>query len=203
MVKGQEVLTTIGKRLFGEKFSLEDESMRKLYKEVFESCIRGLDNWQEKGTMIVGNVGVGKTWLFKVMQKAFIDSRSGFVWFNCKNTKDYLETFSLTELKERYGAGLKQDILFEDLGIGNPVEKEYGNSINLMAELLMDRYELFINEGYKTHITTNKYTSLPQDPKYHNVVTLTHQFGDRVVDRMFEMCYIKQWKGKSLRRNEQ
>jgi hypothetical protein len=42
----------------------------------------------------------------------------------------------------------------DDLGVEQNV-KQYGNECNTMAEILLNRYELFVNHGIQTHATTN------------------------------------------------
>ena len=43
---------------------------------------------------------------------------------------------------------------FDDLGL-EQTPKYYGNECNVMAEILLNRYDLFVSKRMMTHITTN------------------------------------------------
>jgi len=45
-------------------------------------------------------------------------------------------------------------ICFDDLGTENNL-KYYGNECNVMAEILLSRYDIYISKNIQTHITTN------------------------------------------------
>jgi hypothetical protein len=54
--------------------------------------------------------------------------------------------------------------------------KYYGNECNTIAEILLNRYELMIHQGYVTHATTNLSAS-----------DLESIYGNRLRSRMREM----------------
>ena len=64
---------------------------------------------------------------------------------------------------------------FDDLGTENNL-KYFGNECNVMAEVLLSRYDLFISRQLITHITTN--LSAPE---------IEAVYGNRVRSRMREM----------------
>ena len=64
---------------------------------------------------------------------------------------------------------------FDDLGIEQP-RKYFGNECNVMAEILLSRYELFVSKGIPTHVTTNLSAS-----------ELEEKYGNRLRSRMREM----------------
>ncbi|WP_238929391.1 P-loop NTPase family protein [Flavobacterium pokkalii] len=66
-------------------------------------------------------------------------------------------------------------ICFDDLGVENNL-KYYGNECNVMAEILLSRYDLFISKKLLTHITTNLSASEIE----------TH-YGNRVRSRLREI----------------
>lgn len=66
-------------------------------------------------------------------------------------------------------------ICFDDLGTENNL-KYYGNECNVMAEILLSRYDIFTAKKIQTHITTNLSAS-----EIENV------YGNRVRSRMREM----------------
>ena len=77
---------------------------------------------------------------------------------------------------------------FDDLGLENNL-KYYGNECNVMAEILLSRYDIFISKKNPTHITTNLSAS-----------EIETNYGNRVRSRMREMfnliAYDKTTKDK-------
>ncbi len=65
-------------------------------------------------------------------------------------------------------------ICFDDLGTENNL-KYFGNECNVMGEILLSRYDLFIIKKVKTHLTTNLSAS-----------ELEHHYGNRVRSRLGE-----------------
>lgn len=47
-----------------------------------------------------------------------------------------------------------RNFCFDDLGTENNI-KYFGNECNVMAEILLSRYDLFVSKKLVTHITTN------------------------------------------------
>jgi len=66
-------------------------------------------------------------------------------------------------------------ICFDDLGLENNI-KYYGNECNVLGEILLSRYDLFIAKNIQTHITTNLSAS-----------EIEAQYGNRVRSRMRAM----------------
>ena len=63
---------------------------------------------------------------------------------------------------------------FDDLGV-EPTGRFFGKDCNVMGEVILSRYELFINHRVKTHGTTNL-----------NAQELEERYGNRVRSRMRE-----------------
>jgi DNA replication protein DnaC len=74
---------------------------------------------------------------------------------------------------EDYGNG--SFFCFDDLGV-EPMGRHYGQDCNVMGEILLSRYELFLKSKLKTHATTNL-----------NAEELEERYGSRVRSRMREM----------------
>ncbi|WP_299672122.1 hypothetical protein [uncultured Polaribacter sp.] len=66
-------------------------------------------------------------------------------------------------------------ICFDDLGTESNL-KYFGNECNVMAEIILSRYDLFISKKLKTHTTTNLSAS-----------EIEQQYGNRVRSRMREL----------------
>ncbi|MBP9791560.1 MAG: hypothetical protein KBD57_13535 [Bacteroidia bacterium] len=196
---GSEAIKVMGGKLTKD-FDINSEPRLSIYRQVYENFMIGLEEGiNNKGVMLIGDIGVGKSMLMKIMQKLFKESRREFKWFNCRDISDLLETFSVLEIKEYYGKGCKMDLYIDDIGIGNSIHNKYGNTSNIIADILIERYELFVSEGFKTHISSNKPTALDRQ-KYPNISTLEILYGNRIIDRLNEMCEIITWKGESLRK---
>lgn len=142
----------------------------------------GLD--LEKGIMLVGPTGCGKT----TMMRAFAsNSYNSFTEVSCRTVAD---EYSLPDTggaaaidyysgwKEAYPEnfyGQKQiGYFFDDLGTER-TKKHYGNEINVMQDVILNRYDNRHLKA-KTHLTTN----LSAD----DIETI---YGSRVRSRMREM----------------
>lgn len=165
-----------GKLMFGERFRIYKEDRGILLKlcnyiiKDWDSCKKdGID--PNKGLLLSGPVGCGKTSLMRLLkflvpyQKPYsvIPSRNIVFGFNHIGFK----------VIEDYGNG--QYFCFDDLGV-EPTGRHYGKDCNVMGEILLSRYELFVNRQIKTHCTTNL-----------NAKELEERYGKRVRSRMRQM----------------
>ena len=64
---------------------------------------------------------------------------------------------------------------FDDMGV-EPIGRHYGKDCNVIGEILLSRYELFLQTPLKTHGTTNL-----------NADELEEKYGERVRSRMREL----------------
>jgi DNA replication protein DnaC len=150
---------------------------------------RGLN--PQKGLFLTGQVGCGKTTLIQFFANAA--QRSPFRLITTREvTHQFLQEGY--EVIARYGrksfrqkpTGFGLQLLFDqpktycfdDLGV-EPNTKRYGNDCNVMAEILLDRYEQFKKYGMLTHLTTNL-----------NAEELEGLYGPRVRSRLREMCNL-------------
>lgn len=196
---GSEAIKTLGVKLFKD-FDIDSEPRLSIYKRCYENFIEGLDEEKRnKGLLIIGQIGVGKSVMMKIMQKLFKDSVRGFKWLVCSDLVDLLEHYTPSEVKQMYGRELKMDLYIDDIGVGNSIFNKYGNTTNIISDILSERYELFVSEKIKTHVSSNKSTSL--DKKlFPDIITLEDLYGIRIIDRLKEMCETIVWKGDSLRK---
>lgn len=189
-----ELILEIGKG-FCSDFDISQDPQKTLYKSAYEQLIK---KDKSKGLLIIGSMGAGKSLMMKVYQKLFLGSPRAFKWVNSAILRDMLEDFSVFDIKDAYGYAYKGDLYIDDIGLFQGKNVKYGNTVNVVSEVLFERYELFVNEGYRTHISSN----LPLDIKNNSeqIPTIRALYGDRIYDRINEMCELLIINSKSLRK---
>lgn len=171
-------LNAKGKLLFGQKFRIYEDDREILLKlcsyfiQEKENCQKfGID--LEKGILLSGPVGCGKTSLMKLLQH-LVPLQRPYEMIPCRNV-----TFSFNHLGyktiEEYGN--TKFFCFDDLGV-EPPGRYYGKDCNVLGEVLLSRYELYLQtkKKIKTHATTNL-----------NAEELEERYGNRVRSRMREL----------------
>jgi DNA replication protein DnaC len=150
------------KQDYGEKFQFLEQDIDNITKLIAyflndEETTNQLGIDLTKGILLSGPVGCGKTTLMTLMK-----------YVTQKENKFYLKTcrdISFEFIKEgyeiihRYSRGSYsqseyKNYCFDDLGVESNL-KYYGNECNVMAEIILSRYDLFISRKVITHITTN------------------------------------------------
>ena len=113
----------------------------------------------KKGIMLSGPIGCGKTTLFQLMRKL----PKGRKNFMMASTRQIVSEFMQSgyEILEKYSRGslyndyrTPKNYCFDDLG-SESASKYFGNDCNVMAEILLTRYDIFKEKGIITHLTTN------------------------------------------------
>ena len=150
-----------------------------------------------KGLCLFGGVGVGKTTL---MEKFFQNQRQSFVIKMCRAVEDEFATTGDAVLKT-YGFPRQCSIngdpyghqvlgyCFDDLGT-EPSSKYYGKNVDVMAEILLNRYDNKVPFN-QTHITTNLSTD-----------EIVNRYGSRVADRMQQMFNMIAFGAKAKSRRK-
>lgn len=199
-----EAINYTGKK-FHRNFNLDDPARLLNYRKVFH-CLSGsptageLDMNPNKGILFIGDKGVGKSICMRTMQVLFKNSPRRFKWIDVYTIIDMLREkyCSEAEIKEMYGKGLKCDLYIDDLGFGNPTFHSYKNETNIIAELIWERDELFVLDGYRTHFSSNIKSTVPDD-SHSDRKSLERLYGDRILDRIKQLTNLIVWEGKSLR----
>ncbi|UJH91922.1 ATPase [Antarcticibacterium sp. 1MA-6-2] len=171
-------LNAKGKLLFGQKFRIYEDD-RDILLKLCSYFIKEKENCQkfgidlEKGILLSGPVGCGKTSLMKLLHHLASLQRP-YEMIPCRNV-----TFSFNHLgyKTIEDYGNNKLFCFDDLGV-EPPGRFYGKDCNVMGEVLLSRHELFLqtNQKIKTHATTNL-----------NAEELEDRYGNRVRSRMREL----------------
>ncbi|WP_207536164.1 hypothetical protein [Desertivirga arenae] len=79
------------------------------------------------------------------------------------------------------GERIPQVFCFDDLG-SEPNMKYFGNEVNVMAEIMLSRYDLLIHQRIPTHVTTNL-----------SATELEQAYGNRIRSRFREMFNLIAW----------
>jgi DNA replication protein DnaC len=183
-----------GKQSYGDSFSISEEDIPIittllvyfLNDEITAKTI-GID--LNKGILLSGPIGCGKTSLMNIMRLVPQQDRK----FILKTTREISFEFIKEgyEVIQRYSSGNKlqnnvKNYFFDDLGTENNL-KYFGNECNVMGEILLSRYDLFINKKIITHITTNLSAS-----------EIEAAYGNRVRSRLRQLCNLVAYDYNSI-----
>ncbi|SNR84134.1 P-loop NTPase family protein [Lutibacter flavus] len=190
-----------GHLLFGKNFKIYKEDEELIFKlcsyfiqDHFTCAKMGIDT--NKGLLLTGPVGCGKTSLMKLLPYLAPHKTN----YEIIPTRNILFSFNASgfEVLEKYNE--TKNYCFDDLGL-EPTGCHYIKECNVMGEILLSRYDLFTNISQPalslskgrilTHITTNL-----------NAVELEKRYGSRVRSRLRSMfnliCFNSSSKDKRI-----
>jgi hypothetical protein len=181
-----KLLEKRGREQYGEKFCIDTIDHATVYA-LFVYFLRlereatrlGID--LSKGILLLGPVGCGKTSLMTLMKSVAIGPQH-YTMRSCREItfefmRDDFEVISRYS-QMSFDNGRPKTYCFDDLGSENTL-RQYGNSCNVMAEIIQSRHELFLTCDMITHVTTNLHAS-----------GIEQAYGDRVRSRMREMFNV-------------
>jgi predicted ATPase len=174
-----------GKKQYGQHFKINEEDKPIIYKLLSyflkdEPVAAHLHIDLKKGILLSGPIGAGKTTLMNLL-KLFEPTSARFIMRSCRDVSfefikdgyDTIHKYSRHSFQPNTHA--LKTYCFDDLGTENTL-KYYGNECNVMAEVLLSRYDLFVSRNLVTHLTTNLSAS-----------EIESMYGNRVRSRMREM----------------
>jgi DNA replication protein DnaC len=149
----------------------------------------------DKGLLIIGNFGNGKTSTMKVFEKIFKGiPEVGFKGYSANEVVTMFEKCSTDADREYFENQLWRGIRYFDDLKTERIASNFGK-VNIFKEIIEERY----NRKAKTHVTCNFKKDHPDD-----INAALDEFEDkydgRVYDRLFEMYNIIEFKGKSFRK---
>lgn len=175
-----------GIELYGSHFKIVETDYPIVYKLIAyflkdePTCFQyGI--YLNKGILLTGPIGCGKTSLMNLMKYLTATEHKFFV----KPCRDISFEFIQDgyQIIHKYSIGKlyqsePRTYCFDDLGTENNL-KYFGNECNVMAEILLSRYDLFISKKLLTHITTNL-----------SATEIEKHYGNRVRSRLREMVNL-------------
>ena len=146
---------------------------------IFAKVITGETN-SGKGILLMGNVGSGKTLRMEQLAKwldcGFRDAVAfGEAWRQIGESFDFQDYCNCVKPKWDIVPKHWNDLVIDDLGTEEHIYNSYGNSVDVMARVITERYKVF--PEWKTHFSTNL-----------NRGQLLERYGERVYSRLNEMC---------------
>jgi DNA replication protein DnaC len=176
-MRTMKYLSDYGQKRFGSDFRILRIN-KTILKKLMVYAIRDGENCKkygvdpDKGILLVGTIGCGKTSLMQLFNLITYPNRKYIV----KPTRSIAGEFLQNGYTALHKYGNTETIYcFDDLGIEQNM-KHFGNESNVMAEILLSRYDLLRTRGIITHATTNL-----------NANELEKLYGNRVRSRLREM----------------
>lgn len=167
----------LGKKKYGQNFKVYKQDVKTLHRLIIhtifeETQCKKYNIDLNKGILLIGPVGSGKTSIMNILRQfLFRDD-----YYLIKSARDIAFEYQKegVETIQKYGKQYKA-FCIDDLGVENN-SKFYGNECNTIAEILLQRYELLMNQQIITHATTNL-----------NADELEDLYGNRVRSRLRSM----------------
>lgn len=172
-----------GKAQYGQSFKINEADCPTFYKLIIymikdKSEAANLQIDLSKGILLSGPIGCGKTSIMHLI-RPFAFKASDYKIKTCREiafefAKQGYEV--LHPYTTKSGAQIKlPGYCFDDLGAEQQI-KHFGNDCNVMAEILISRYEEFTVNKSITHVTTNLSAS-----------EIEKHYGNRLRSRMRNM----------------
>jgi len=174
----------------GKAIEVDEENKRVIYQLL--SYFSGIENEYtegmsfEKGVLLFGGIGVGKTWIMGLLRE---NPHAPFMMRTAwEIANEFQEKEVGVKVVDKYGVLTSNQhatrffskphigLCIDDVGTENE-GKSFGNTKNVIAEILQARYQNIA--GPYTHLTTNL-----------NKDELKEAYGLRVYDRMKQMFNI-------------
>lgn len=155
-------IESTGKKLYHPSFKVIPEDYEIIYKLLV--CIlkdpAGAEKYKlsfRKGILLSGPVGCGKTSLMNIVRH-IQQPEERFIMKSCRDVSfEFIqEGYSVIHKysKQSFKSDIPRTYCFDDLGTENSL-KYFGNECNVLAEILLSRYDLFVSRHMLTHLTTN------------------------------------------------
>jgi len=163
------------------RYFLKNENFNEFEQVKNQPCLN-------KGLLVYGDYGVGKTQLFSIlneMGRELLHYGCKDFWFTMISAGSFVENYMRSTQNKESNFVLsnyyKGKLYIDDLG----KEKKAFNRDEILEELLFERNRI----GGKTFVTTNL-----------TPIEISEKYGPRIGDRLPEMFNIISWHGESFRK---
>lgn len=180
-------LQKFGRQTYGQHFTIIEEDYETIYKLFVyfyqdEQHADKLNIKLRKGILLTGPIGCGKTTLMNLLkhilpphkQLVMVPTRKIAYEFAEQGIKT-IHKYTTQSFRSHGSEVIPRSYCFDDLGVETTIP-HFGSKINIMAEILLNRYDLFISHKMLTHLTTNL-----------SAIEIEEQYGNRVRSRLREM----------------
>lgn len=200
-----KAFTTCFKRIYGKKLDIDTaliENLKPIFlyfiqDPLFFNCTNLRKDFKppsfDKGLLIIGGHGIGKTDFFKVFEELFKNHR--YLKFKGYSSINLVKLFEACETpadKAFFMEGKMRRTVFIDDLTAERLASNFGK-FDVVGEILAFRYE----RKLKTYATCNFLTEDKCVPT--TLASLGERYGSRIYDRLFEMFNIIEFKGNSKR----
>jgi DNA replication protein DnaC len=152
----------------------EDQSFNKVFEK----------HSLNKGILLIGKCGTGKTATFRIFKEIVKHSRKNA--FSIISSNKVVKEYELnTSSFDKYAS---RKFCFDDFGTEN-ISKYYGKTEEIFKTLLEERYINFIEKDLKPYLTTNL-----------SIEQIKQRYGERLHSRIFEMFNIILLDGNDRRK---
>ena len=190
------------KQISSEKIDtlLQDKGYDKsVAGEDYDTVLRGVTKMvndpDNRGLLLVGNPGVGKTFLMKVLWR--FPSKLKKFWVNCADMEEVKRMLSPDTKYFRY-IGSNQwnsNFFIDDFG-ADTIKSEYGNRIDIVGSFI----EAYHRKGCgRLIISTNLHSNKVKPDDNNGILEI---YGARILDRIREITIVVPFKGQSKRKKE-
>lgn len=176
-----------GKMLFGKDFRIFESDMDILFTLCNyiirdEKMCRKMNLDLNKGLLISGPVGCGKTSIMKLL-KYLVPHQKAYEVIPCRNIVFSFNHIGFKAIEDYGDSGY---FCFDDLGV-EPLGRFFGQDCNVLGEILLSRHDLMLSKKIKTHVTTNL-----------KATELEERYGQRVRSRMKNLFNLVTFKKDSI-----
>jgi len=197
----------------GTTFNKDDKKTMDLYREIiryfhWESDCETLD--KNRFLFLFGVYGCGKSMLVKSIYKALqYHRRDNWSYFHLPTlTKNYMAQAQLKDNKENAFEMLfscTNNMIIDEIGDKSEKQKLYGNEIESVRSLMLDKYDKWISKTRQRVVfTSNLFPSreyfFTQSDSDHRP-TLQNFYDDKVQNKMMEICNLVRFPNVSYRIN--